>query len=80
MQDLVANWVTRNCHLITAQTHALVVHLGKQENHMAGEILTLSTVVDFGECLKDFVEMYQVNRHWIFNKSPILQSINNCPL
>jgi len=48
-----------------------VVHLTGQESHLADELLTLSTVVDFGGCLEDFVEMYQVNRHWIVNKSSV---------
>ena len=64
-------WITQNCHQVTEQTHALVVHLTGDHNRLAKELLALSTVVDFGECLEDFVMMYKVNRHWIFTKSSI---------
>ena len=36
-------------------------------------------MVDIGECLEDFVEMYKVNRHWIVDRSSIFESIQNCP-
>ena len=54
------------------------MHLTQEFIPYANEYLTLSTVVDFGECLEDFVEMYKVNRHWIVDRSPIFESIKNC--
>jgi len=76
---VAASWVTKNCLLFTAQTHALLVHLAEQLIPYADEYLALSVAVDIGEQFEDFVEMYKVNRHWILNKSVIFESIKNCP-
>ena len=54
------------------------MHLTQEFIPYADEYLAISTVVDFGECLEDFVEMYKVNRHWIVSRSPIFESIKNC--
>jgi len=41
------------------------------------EYLTLSTSVSIGECLEEFVELYQVNRHWINEQGVLFKHINS---
>ena len=50
-------------------------HIKENEVPFPEEYLTLSTVVDFGENLEDFMDLYQVNRHWIQEQGTIFQNI-----
>jgi len=57
------------------QTYTLLKSLYDHSLPFPEEYLTLSTVVSFGTNLEDFIEAYQVNRHWIQDQGVIFQNI-----
>jgi len=77
LQPGAAHWILKNCLHIPLQTYTLLRHIKENEVPFPEEYLTLSTVVDFGETMEDFIDLYKVNQHWIKEQGIIFQNIEH---
>ena len=62
----VSAWILKNLHHVSHETYALINKLISDDVKFPEEYLTLSCAVIIDDCLEEFIELYQVNRHWIF--------------